>query len=106
VCVVALILSAVAAASTLDGAAVDLVAGDDGDGLCARRRQEPALIAAPRPRESDIHAAPRRVSFVAALSALPPAREPATSCAVVCASSSLDSLAAFPPLPSRAPPLR
>ena len=103
-CLVAVVLAAVSAASTLDGAAADFVAGDDGDSPVTRRQEEPALCAAAAPRTADVSAAVHRPPFLAAAESRRPAGRPTAGLLAAAAPSDLDCPVASPPLPARAPP--
>ena len=103
-CLAALLLAAVASASTLDGEAADFVGGDDGDALAARRQEEPALYSASAPRAPDVCGTHRRAPLVAAVDSPHPSRNAFALRVRVSNPTDLDGIVASPPLPSRAPP--
>src|SRR3954469_9981322 len=97
------LLASIGTASTFDGAAADLVGGDDGDVLVARRQEAPALTAAAA-RPSDIRATPHRAPFAAPVDSAPSSLRPSVAPAPASAPSDLAGVVALPPPPSRAPP--
>ena len=101
---VAALLAAVGAASTLDGEAANFVGGDDGDALAIRRQDEPALFADAGPRLPDPSAAPRPAPFLAELAAPRTVEVLAATLADAPAPAGAARRTAVPRLASRAPP--
>jgi len=101
---VAVVLATVGAASTLDGEAADLVAGDDGDALITRRQETPSISMAAALRPRDVCAS-RQAPFLAAIASPGSVRRKCASPIETVGVDAPGCPGASEPLPSRAPPV-